>query len=106
MKINLQNKTTQQIEQVKVGFSWTTLFFGFFPAFFRGDWKWGLIQLLVACLTCFLSNIVFAFIYNKIYINELLEKNFIAADEFSEKALQAKGFIARNTPQKNNSIVY
>lgn len=40
MKVMLKNENTGQIKQAKIGFSWTVFFFGFFPAIFRGDWKW------------------------------------------------------------------
>lgn len=47
MYVNLENPNTHQLKQVKVGFSWTTFFFGFWPALFRGDWKWFVIQLAI-----------------------------------------------------------
>jgi hypothetical protein len=72
----MENPTTGIIKKAPVGFSWTTLFFGGFPALFRGDIKWFFIQLLIACFTGGISNIVFAFIYNKTYIQKLLEKGF------------------------------
>ena len=73
MRVNLENPTTHQLKQVKVGFSWTTFFFGFWPALFRGDWKWFGIQLVIeiflACFTYGLGagivGIVFSFFYNK-----------------------------------------
>lgn len=68
----LKNPNTGEIARAPVGFSWTTFFFSFFPALFRSDWKWAAIQLLIAFLTFGLSGLVFAFIYNKLHIKEML----------------------------------
>lgn len=81
------------IKNIKVGFSWTTLFFGLFVPLFRGDWKWFLIILIADVLTMGIANIIFCFIYNKIYINELLEKGFMAEDERTRRELVRRGFI-------------
>ena len=99
MLVNLENPNTNQFKQVKVGFSWTTFFFGFWPALFRGDWKWFGIQLVIEIfLGCFtygigagVVGIVFAFFYNKLYINDLLAKGFVPSDEPSKKALVSSG---------------
>jgi hypothetical protein len=40
MQIYMRNAHTGAKKKVKHGFSWTTLLFGFWPAVFRGDWKW------------------------------------------------------------------
>ncbi|OOR50841.1 hypothetical protein BLX05_17590 [Bacillus pseudomycoides] len=90
----LRNENTGQIKQAKLGFSWTVFFFGFFPAIFRGDWKWFLIILIASAFTFGFSNLVFCFIYNKIYINELLSQGYKAADEYSLSALQQKNIVA------------
>jgi hypothetical protein len=76
MKLNLKNPNTGIVKAAPVGFSWTTFFFGGFPALFRGDFKWFLIQFLVACVTMGFSNLVFAFIYNKLFITGLLERGY------------------------------
>ena len=75
MKQTMKNEIGQ-IKIVKEGFSWTTLFFGIFVSLCRGDWKWFLIMLIANIFTYGLASIVFAFIYNKIYINDLLEKGY------------------------------
>ena len=75
-----------------VGFSWTTLFFGFFVPLVRGDWKWFFIMIIACTLSVGLANIVFCFVYNKIYTRSLLvDKNFIPSDELSKKILAQHG---------------
>lgn len=76
--IIFKNPNTGAIKEAPVGFSWTALFFGFFPALFRSDFKYALIMFVIACLTFGLSGFVFAFIYNKLYIKELIGSGFKA----------------------------
>lgn len=64
-------------KEVKKGFSWTMLFFGIFVPLARGDWKWFLISLLAGIVTVGISWLIFPFFYNKIYLNELLEKGYV-----------------------------
>ena len=67
---------------VPIGFSWTTLFFGPFPALFRGDLKWALIQIIAYLLLGWTIIaipalwLVFAIIYNEQYANDLRVKGF------------------------------
>lgn len=91
MKISLVNPVTNQIKRAKIGFSWTTFFFGFWPALFRGDWLWFIIMFVTETMLGYrtyafgslIVGIVFAFIYNKLYINGLLNKGWVAADAYS-----------------------
>ncbi|WP_010622279.1 DUF2628 domain-containing protein (plasmid) [Paucilactobacillus suebicus] len=100
MMINLTNSQTSHFKQVKVGFSWTTFFFGCLPALFRGDWKWffiiALIEIIFGIPTigfgAGIIGIIFSFIYNKLYINDLLSNGYVAADEASNRILQSRGF--------------
>ncbi len=73
-KLILKNPNTGETKMAPVGFSWTTLFFGGFVSLFRTDWIMALVQFGVAIFTFGLSNIVFAFIYNKLYIKSLIFK--------------------------------
>lgn len=77
-KIYFKHPQTGATREAPVGFSWTTFFFGFFPALFRGDWKWAVIQFIIALITTGLSVLVFCFIYNKLYIKELIQQGYRA----------------------------
>lgn len=91
------------VKEVKVGFSWTTLFFGFFPALFRGDLKWAAIMFIITLILGIptlgigstVSGIIFSFVYNKIYIKELIEKGYESADERSKALLEEHQIISR-----------
>ena len=75
------------IKEAPVGFSWTTLFFGFFPALIRGDMKWAVIIFAATFVTFGLAGIVFAFIYNRLYIQSLVEKGFKIKNYSGNKTL-------------------
>jgi hypothetical protein len=51
-------------------------------------------MLCVGIFSCGVSNIIFAFIFNKIYTKELLEDGYEPTDEVSRLALVANEFIA------------
>ena len=80
-KINLRNPDTGIIKEVPVGFSWTVLIFGFFTPLLRRDAKWTLIILICAVFTLGFSSIVIAFIYNKIYLESLMEDGYVENKE-------------------------
>jgi len=90
-------------KQVKVGFSWTTFFFGFLPPLFRGDLKWAVIMLIIEGVLgsftlgigAFVTGIVFSFVYNKIYIKELIEKGYQPANDESRALLENSQIISR-----------
>ncbi|WP_404451573.1 DUF2628 domain-containing protein [Virgibacillus necropolis] len=102
MKVTLEN-SIGLIKEVKVGFSWTTFFFGFFPALFRGDLKWAAIMFIIAValgivtagIGTWIGSVIFAFIYNKIYIKELLEKGYLPASEESKRKLASCGISVK-----------
>lgn len=92
MNIHLTNTHTGQTREAKIGFSWTTLFFSFIPAFVRGDIKYGFIQLFAIVPTMLISVFVFPFIYNKLYIKDLISNGYTPSNEYSKNALISKGF--------------
>lgn len=75
------------------GFSWTTLFFGPFPALLRADFitfvGWFVIYPIIVVPTFFLTlgvtaifpGFVWAFFYNGYYTRRLLERGYIFVDD-------------------------
>ena len=76
--ITFENPHTGAIKEAPVGLSWTAFLFGCFPALFRGDWKWAVIMSILALITWTLSGFVFLFIYNKLYIKDLIGSGYKA----------------------------
>lgn len=87
--IYMKNPSTGAIKEAPVGFSWTNFFFGFFVPCFRAHWGMAVIQIALAIVTFGISNFVFPFIYNKIYINYLLGEGFKVTSATQDVALLA-----------------
>ena len=93
MSVRFQNSQTKEVKEVPEGFSWTTLFFSIWPAVFRGDVKWALIMFGLALVTFGGSAFVFPFIYNKLYMKELVTKGFISATDTDKAIARRYGII-------------
>lgn len=93
-KVLLRNDAGIQ-KEVKIGFSWTTFFFGCFVPLVRGDIKWAIIMIVIALVIgsftfgmgAAIVGIVFSFKYNKIYAAGLLEKGYKAVNEDDHQRL-------------------
>jgi hypothetical protein len=96
-RIAMQHKETGIVKDGFYGFSWTTLFFGFFPALFRGDFITFIggfvITLIIALLTwgigAFFVGFVWAFMYNKYYTRRLLERGYVFAANEADNTMAA-----------------
>ena len=86
--VMLKHRDSGLVKRGFYGFSWTTLFFGFFPALFRGDFitfLGGFAVLIVLGIFTIgigtgIAMIVWAFWYNKYYTRKLLERGYVFAD--------------------------
>ena len=101
----MENPLTGQMKEAPVGFSWTTFFFGFFPALFRGDFKWAIIIFLLALITVGLSGLVFMFIYNKLYIKDLIADGFKVKSIVNSNADQLRTRLQMDLPMLSASQV-
>ena len=99
MKVQLRNKFTQQIKEVKLGYSWTTLFWGLFPALFRQDWIGalviGIINIFVSAFTygtgLIIIDAIIAAFYNKNYIKRQLMNGWEPANDTSKQSIKMAG---------------
>ncbi len=76
MKVKFQHAVSGLTKDVKVGFSWTSFFFGVFPFFFRGMPIQGGIWLVVSMFTMGISNIYLWFTINKTTAHYYLENGY------------------------------
>lgn len=90
MMLNLKSPAGQ-IVQAKYGFSWTFFFFGSLVPLFRGDIKWFFITLILVFFTFGISQFVFMFIYNRLYLKDLLNSGYKPADGIADNFLRSKG---------------
>lgn len=81
MYIRFKHIDSGETKDVKMGFSWPTLFFGFLNPLFKGDIKWAIIMFVLTIATFGVAWLFFPFVYNLFYMSSLLRKGFIAYDE-------------------------
>ena len=87
--IMLKHRQSGLVKKGFYGFSWTTLFFGMFPALFRGDFLTFIGGFIVLVILAFftvgigagLAMVVWSFMYNKYYTRRLLEQGYEFADD-------------------------
>lgn len=92
VKIKMKHPSTGIIRDGIYGFSWTTLFFGMFPALFRGDFVTfvgGFVVLVIVALAtagvgAFIAMFIWAFFYNAYYTKKLIESGYVFAGSQSE----------------------
>lgn len=76
MTLILQHPETKDVRTVAIGYSWTTFFFGFFPALIRGMFLHAIVLLI---LTFFwFPQIIYAFFINKLTAKKYLKKGYLA----------------------------
>lgn len=76
--IYFKHLPTGRMRAAPVGFSWTTMFFGPFPALFRGHWVGFFVILILGLFTFHLSSLVFMFVYNSWYARHLIGDGYKA----------------------------
>ena len=77
----LYNERLGIYKEYHTGFSWTVLLFGFWPALFRGDWKWAAIIFLCNWALWLPACIFFAIKYNELYVKDLLQSGYVVVSQ-------------------------
>jgi hypothetical protein len=96
-RITLRHKESGIVKDGYYGFSWTTLFFGFFPALFRGDFITFIggfvVSVIIAIMTWGVGipfiGLIWAFMYNKYYTRRQLERGYVLAGSDGDNAMAA-----------------
>ena len=91
-RIAMKHKDSGMLSDGFYGFSWTSLFFGFFPALFRGDIVTSVViffvHIMVGMVIPIFGSVIvlvaWAFMYNNLYTKKLMEKGYAFAGSDSE----------------------
>jgi hypothetical protein len=94
-KVRLRDPGDGLVKEAPLGFSWTTLFFGFLTALLRNDRNWAFLQLLL--MPTVIPWFIFPFIYNKLYLRSLLGAGYIPVDEEAKELLATRGFAVSDS---------
>jgi hypothetical protein len=86
--IILKHRDSGLVKRGFYGFSWTTLFFGMFPALFRADFLTfiggfvvlALLGVMTMGIYSLVGMFVWAFLYNRYYTRKLLERGYTFMD--------------------------
>lgn len=76
-----------------IGYSWTYLLFGWFVPLVRGELGVAVLHLAITIVSAGLSHLIFAFIYNRQYMNRMLTSGWRldVSDENCELARRVLG---------------
>lgn len=91
--VRLKN-STGVVKQAKVGFSWTTFFFGGIVAMFRGQWGEVLKWIFLNPITLGIWGLVQCWTTNKKTVVSLIEKGYAPATESDHALLVQKNIVA------------
>jgi hypothetical protein len=91
-KVKLQNDSGV-VKEIKVGFSWTTLFFGAWVALFRGQWGEVVKWFLLNPITLGIWGLVQCWTTNKKHAILYLEKGYKPLSDSDKKELTKRGII-------------
>ncbi|MFE4029224.1 hypothetical protein ACFX4N_24005 [Priestia sp. YIM B13551] len=92
-QVTLTHKQSQVIKQHKVGFSWTTFFFGGWVAMFRGQWSEVAKWVFLNPITIGIWGIVQCWTANGKTITSSLEKGYVPNTQADADLLISKGIL-------------
>jgi hypothetical protein len=93
-KVIVINPISEETKTLPIGYSWTVLFWGCFPALFRQDWKnfaiiAGVIFVAGLMKLALIPLIVFSIIYNKMCFKDHLDNGWKIKSYYGSKSLDA-----------------
>ena len=91
-KLEFKHPEKSKLKIAPVGYSWTTMIFGFFPALLRGHFIAALIILPIAFIFSFLGSGLLGFVYNKWFVKHLVRKGY-SLSSFSGDLERIKGHL-------------